>query len=1408
MNAAGRWALRVTGWSLRLALGLVALVLTLPLVVWALAHNEWACERLLAQVPGLTIVQPQGALLGDFRAQRLEVALPRGGRLSLQDLHWQGLGLRLDADAPWHVGLVLQQLEVKRLNVAWVAGPKDPSPTKAPASLILPVSVALGRVQIDEAHGPWWGAEPLRALDASAALGQSSHQHTLTLRHLAWSHWTTQGSVSVAERGRMPVTATLQAEGALPKVGQGQATVNVQGPLNDLLLKVQGSWQPAAQTVPIAQTAQAKAQPQTLDAQASVHAFEPWPLASLQLKLQALDLAPLGAGLPHTALTGEVRLAPQGQSGLTTHLQVRNDLAAAWDAQGLPVQLLQGDVSLPMARQANAGSQAWLLGQAQLQLRVPSEQGRAPGSVEVRGGWGEQRALVFDVRALEPRALHAQAPPLQLSGQVTLTPRLSTNPAGHIDWQLPVLAALQGLYAEPPAAVPGKGLAGARTPITQPVALSLAGQLLPEQASVQRLSLQSGPAKATLSDVLAAWPAGQPWRVNGAISLDAFDPRVWLPWPAEVVGVNRLSGQAKGQLDGQWRGQLDVQVSPSQIAGLPLHGQVQWRSPASAKRMDLDVKLDVAGNRAQAHAVLPWDLDAQGTPRLNGQAQWQGEVHAPALQALQAMAPLMGGKRVAGAIEAQVHGSGQWPVLQADGDLSVKALVWQAQSGTTLSLASLVSQWQLDTRGSPAASKLNAQVDVAQLQSGAMVLEQLQAHLQGNMASHAMTVSAQAHRQGAKGQPPSDPVRLDAALQGALTGALAPSSAPGAWQGQLRELVIRSVGKQPRTFLQARPTELRWQRDARSESVLVKPTQLTVMDAELALQSMRWQWPDRSSDALGQVDIDLRLLPLNLPKVLATWQPQAGWGGDLMVAGQLKLSHSQSQPWVVDAQVARQSGDISLSEPTIEGSSPQKLGISQAQVMLQARQGVWTLTESFNGRLLGAITGRQVVQARSADQWPSGGDRLLGELDAQISNLRPWGAWMPAGWRVSGQVQAKAQLSGTLAAPEYRGQVHGENLGAGQALLGINLTEGQLDVALQGAQATLTKLVAKGGNQGGTVSAVGEANFGESPTANVRLSLDRFALLQRVDRRVVVSGQAQMALGAEDIKVDGSARVDEGLIDISRSDAPTVGDDVNVLHRPGQAPEDEASAPDSTAPKRKANIHMDLDLGSALKLKGHGLDATLGGVLKFTTPNNRPTLQGTVRVDRGTFAAYGQKLLIDRGSIAFTGPVENPRLDILAMRAQSASASSSDVKVGVTITGTAQDPRVRLYSDPSMSETEKLSWLVLGRAPTGLGGADLGLLQSAAVALLSGEGTSPTDNLIGLLGLDELSVKQSEGTVRDTVVNVGKQVSKYWYVGYERNLTATGGNWQLIYRLAQRFTLRAQAGVDNAVDFIWSWRWD
>jgi translocation and assembly module TamB len=131
---------------------------------------------------------------------------------------------------------------------------------------------------------------------------------------------------------------------------------------------------------------------------------------------------------------------------------------------------------------------------------------------------------------------------------------------------------------------------------------------------------------------------------------------------------------------------------------------------------------------------------------------------------------------------------------------------------------------------------------------------------------------------------------------------------------------------------------------------------------------------------------------------------------------------------------------------------------------------------------------------------------------------------------------------------------------------------------------------------------------------------------------------------------------------------------------------------------------------------------------------------------------------------------------------------------------------VRLYASTDMSDSDKLSWLVLGRAPDGLGRSDTALLQRAAVALLAGEGEAPTDTLLRNLGLDELSLRQSDTDVRETVITLGKQLSRRWYVGYERGVNATNGTWQLIYRIAQRFTLRAQSGLENSLDLIWVWR--
>ena len=99
------------------------------------------------------------------------------------------------------------------------------------------------------------------------------------------------------------------------------------------------------------------------------------------------------------------------------------------------------------------------------------------------------------------------------------------------------------------------------------------------------------------------------------------------------------------------------------------------------------------------------------------------------------------------------------------------------------------------------------------------------------------------------------------------------------------------------------------------------------------------------------------------------------------------------------------------------------------------------------------------------------------------------------------------------------------------------------------------------------------------------------------------------------------------------------------------------------------------------------------------------------------------------------------------------------------------------------SASDALTWLVLGRAPAGLGRDETALLQRVALALLAGE-RSGDAGFLQRLGLDELSF---------SLGGAGE---------------VNGGTLQLIYRIADRITLRARTGTENAIDAVWTWRWN
>lgn len=596
----------------------------------------------------------------------------------------------------------------------------------------------------------------------------------------------------------------------------------------------------------------------------------------------------------------------------------------------------------------------------------------------------------------------------------------------------------------------------------------------------------------------------------------------------------------------------------------------------------------------------------------------------------------------------------------------------------------------------------------------------------------------------------------------------------------------------PLPLLVARDLRFVLEQGQQSLAVRLEPGRAEVLGASLRWSRLQWQ---RSGAAPARLAVQAEVEPFLVAELLQRLQPGFGWAGDLRLGARIDVS---SDP-VVRAQVeiARTGGDLQISE----FGSVQSLGLTDARVALDVQAGVWRLTELIAGTNLGRIEGWQTVRAEPTALTPGPKAPIDGRIDVQVENLAAWGAWVPAGWRLGGELDASLRLAGSVGAPRLVGEVQGRELALRNALEGVALREGRLDARFDGDSARLETLRFRAGK--GELRASGTATLGAQPQAQLELVAEEARVLGRVDRRIVASGRIDVRLDPKQVAITGRLGIDRGLIDISRGGAPSLAEDVTVL-RPSDAAADEAAADEAAASAPRAvEMQLAIDLGKRLQLRGLGIDTKLTGELQITTPEGRLEARGEIRTEDGTYVAYGQDLQIEQGIITFVGNLENPRLNIEAVRAKT------EVRVGVRVTGSAQSPRIQLFSDPEMPATEKLALLVTGRSYDSLAGSETLLLQRAAMALLAGDGSGGgAFDPAKLLRLDELSVRQSEGATADTIVTLGKQLSDRVYVGYERGLASAAGNLQLIYRIAQQFTVRAQSGEDPAIDLIWMFRWN
>ncbi len=1434
---------RATTW-LVIALGVV-----LCLVVAVAAAAGWAVGTapgsawLLSKVPGLKVDAPRGALAGDFGAREVVVDLPGGqDRVRLTDLGWHGLSLRRGDGGRWaHV--TLEALSAGRVDVMLAPKPdKKTAPPTAPRDLRLPVEVELKSLRVGEIHATPLGDTVVTALDAALHLGADAGAvHRVDHLGLRVGPIGLEARAQVGSAGPMAVEATVDAsQAAAGSVPAWTARLHLAGPLAepvlDARLRASAPIATSTSTSTAKPAAAAADRAQSFDLHAALRPFAPWPLGDLTASAKALDLSAFVAAAPSTALDLEARATSSGADRpAVVTADLTNAAAGRYDDLRLPVRSAHAEVAVRPDRATEIE-----LRSATLEL---GPAGESAGKVTVQGQWSPSR-WQFDAAldGLQPQRLDGRAPPMRLSGPVRV--------AGGG-------AAADGRGIDLKTGLTGRLEAGGRAQAVEvkvDAALDLAGPDKRVRVALLQATAGNTGLKAT-GTATQADPAAA-WAVKAEASVADFDPGAWLggaarsPWRGTKNRINARAAvdasavlPAAGQpaLDAlaAARGQATLAVHDTVLAGVPLEGKAAVQSRGDNAHLQADFA--AAGNSVH--------VDGRAATRGKGGADaFDLALDAPALAALAPVYKLFqapgADATLAGRVTAHAHVDGRWPRVTTRGDLDAQGL----QAGP-LGLQRATGQW---TAGTAATDRVSLDLAVDELRSQPKggppgpSLERLTVQLAGTARAHTLdlratsrarppawaeaatdTLGAQANAAPAVARSSgtaAPPARLTVATLHARGGGVDQKDAALAgWRGTLESVEVTSNTGRGAPLLRAQDLALEAFWGGGPFHAEVQPGRLELLGGALRWTRLRYaQAPAGSTDALPRVDVDATIEPLRVAPLLAQAQPDFGWGGDLAIGGHVRLQSGGPGDSGVkaDVLVERSGGDLSITDEI----GTRRLGLTGLRVGLQADRGRWNVSTRLVGQTLGTVTADAAVQTSPQALVPTADAPLSGRIDLDVADLAGLGNWVPSGWRVGGALRAGATLGGRLGQPEYEGQLAGSRITARNFLEGVSATDGDLLVRLSGTTATIDHFTANGGD--GSLRITGAATFDATPTVDLDITATRFQVLGRIDRKIVASGHAAVRVDARRVAVTGGFGVDQGLIDITRSDAPALAPDVTVTRAPGvlspAAAASAAESPGSNAPvptvavagppaaapppaQRAVDLNLKLDLGSQLAIRGHGLAARLAGTLAFTSPDSKVAVNGTVSVVDGTFKAYGQDLVIDRGMIVFTGPIDRPRLDIEATRPKL-----ENMRVGVTITGSVANPRIRLFSEPDVSDVDKLSWLVVGRGSDNLGRNESALLQSAAMALVSGEGNGEpgmTERVSKALGLDELSLGQTDGAVKQTVVNLGKQLSDRWSIGYQAGLNATAGSVQLIFRIAKRLTVRAQAGTASSLDFVWSWRW-
>jgi translocation and assembly module TamB len=567
---------------------------------------------------------------------------------------------------------------------------------------------------------------------------------------------------------------------------------------------------------------------------------------------------------------------------------------------------------------------------------------------------------------------------------------------------------------------------------------------------------------------------------------------------------------------------------------------------------------------------------------------------------------------------------------------------------------------------------------------------------------------------------------------------------------------------------------------------LAAPARLTINDESLDISPQQWESGDSRLSvskfrlAGEQTDIEAALVALPLASLNGLLPENIRLSGQ--VDADLRLTRLDGQQsgnltWnqrdtVLHIKPPRDEA-IDIRAPVVSAEFRLSGDATEGQAVLEVEPGIRaSLDLATDGLAMdSALRGRLLF---SGDEWD-----WIPAIFPEIDNFK-------------GIISADASASGTLADPQLRGELRWQD---GEfAIPALNLPVTDIEVTVTGSSAGDASIEGSAKAGRGTLTVAGSLVdlLSDERSFTVQLAGREASLLNWPDYRLTASPDLVVNGSQSGIKVNGKLPVDQATISVRElpEGAVSPSDDVTVAGR-------------TETPKTRTPLsgEVELQLGENVHVRAFGLDTRLEGDLRFrATQKSGPRAEGELELVDGVFSAYGQELRIEKGTMTFTGPLDDPIINIRAIR--EISGPEGTVTAGLEIRGRAQNVSSAVYSKPAMSEADALSYLVIGRPLEEATVSDGSMLSGTAYALGLTQAAVITNQVGQTLGLDQLSVAGSNQSTTELVA--GKQINNRLYVRYAYGVFTEIGNLLLRYRLSERLTVEAGSGESQSMDLLYT----